>query len=71
MDGCATSWWRSEEIDSRHSAVRFASPVVALVVGHLLFAEPVGTRKVAGAIVLFAAAALAMMPKGALDKPHH
>jgi drug/metabolite transporter (DMT)-like permease len=37
----------------------FVSPIVALVIGHLLFAEPIGPVEVAGAGLLLAASALA------------
>jgi drug/metabolite transporter (DMT)-like permease len=38
----------------------FVSPVIALIVGWLLFAEPLGWREAAGAVIMLSAAALAM-----------
>jgi drug/metabolite transporter (DMT)-like permease len=43
----------------------FVSPIVALVLGWLLFAEQIGWREIAGAATLLMAAALALQPRRA------
>jgi drug/metabolite transporter (DMT)-like permease len=43
----------------------FVSPIVALVLGWLLFAEQIGWREIAGAAILLLAAALALRPRRA------
>jgi drug/metabolite transporter (DMT)-like permease len=43
----------------------FVSPIVALILGWLLLAEPLGWREAVGALMMLSAAALAMAPRAA------
>jgi drug/metabolite transporter (DMT)-like permease len=54
---------------SRAGLYSFVSPVVALILGALVFAEPLGWREITGAAMMLMAAAIAIAPRPAASPP--